>query len=111
MAADLGSPEDQVHHVTVDLTERQYRNLEVLTTGPYGPDDVAGVIGQMVDHVDQGIYRSGAWEREWLCSAFGYDWLEHMEQDPRWPDVPSWQRPKAAPHAGRGRPVRRSNDR
>lgn len=98
------APGSEVHHFTLELGERAFRNLEALTGGTFGPDDVAGVIYKLLDHADQGIYRAGAWEREWLCRAFGYDWLEKMEHDPRYPDIHSWQRPKAAPDAGRGAP-------
>lgn len=98
------SVEPTTHDITVKLSERLFHNLEALTGSQFGPDTVAEVIGQLLDHADQGIYRSGAWERQWLCQAFGYDWLERMETDPRYPDVPSWQRPKTAPEAGRGAP-------
>lgn len=94
--------DEPVHHITIDLSERQRLNLEALTGGTYGPDDVVGVVYKLLDHADQGVYRPGAWEREWLCQAFGYDWVEKMEKDPRHPDV-SWQRPKAAPEAGPGK--------
>jgi hypothetical protein len=95
-------PEPSVHEITLRLSERAFRNLEALTGTPFGPETAEEVIYKVLDHVDQAVYRSGAWEREWLCRAFGYDWLEHLEPDPRYPNVPSWQRPIAAPHAGRG---------
>lgn len=38
-----------------------------------------GAIEQLIDHAQQGVYRPGAWEREWLCQAFGYDWQAKLE--------------------------------
>jgi hypothetical protein len=37
------------------------------------------VIGQLIDHARQGVYRPGAWERDWLRQAFGDDWTEYLE--------------------------------
>ncbi len=41
--------------------------------------DVKEVINRLIDHAQQGVYRPGAWEREWLCQAFGYDWQKKLE--------------------------------
>lgn len=92
--------ERPVHRITIALTERQFRNLEALAGGASGPEGVQEVIGRLADHADQGVYRSGSWERAWLCQAFGEEWLERLEPDPR--GLRGWQRPKGAPHAGGG---------
>ena len=36
--------------------------------------DPKAVVGRLIDHAQQGVYRPGAWERQWLCQAFGDDW-------------------------------------
>ncbi len=37
---------------------------------------VREVLERLADHAQQGVYRPGAWEREWICSAFGYGWIK-----------------------------------
>lgn len=37
------------------------------------------VIDKLIDHAQQGVYRPGAWEREWLCQAFSDDWTSRLE--------------------------------
>lgn len=32
---------------------------------------VSDLVAELLDHVQQGVYRSGAWEREWLIQCFG----------------------------------------
>ena len=33
--------------------------------------DLESLVTLLLDHVQQGIYRSGAWERQWLVQCFG----------------------------------------
>ena len=83
--------------VTLELDDTVYTLLEVLTRGESAPQDtVEGVIYELIDHAQQGVYRPGAWERDWLCQAFGDDWIEHMEAgDPYGrPNSPMFQSPK-----------------
>jgi hypothetical protein len=82
--------------ITLELDDTVYALLEVLTRGSAPADSVEGVIMQLVDHAQQGVYRPGAWERDWLCQAFGDEWIENMETgDPYGrPDSPMFQRPK-----------------
>ena len=49
-------------------------------------------IDEILDHVQQGVYRPGAWERHWLVQAIGDDWLVQVERDP---DAPYFDRPRA----------------
>jgi len=65
--------------IIIEVSEIVYNLLETLTKGQLGPKSVEGVIGELIDHAQQGIYRPGAWEREWLTQAFGADWIEHLE--------------------------------
>ena len=85
------------HHlvpIAVRLPAEWVRNLRVLVDPASGLDDLAGVLTELADHAQQGVYRPGAWEREWLCRAFGYDWLERLEADPEHPDI--FERPKGS---------------
>lgn len=59
--------------ITIEVDDTVYALLEVLTRGDYTPDSVEGVISQLIDHAQQGVYRPGAWERDWLRQAFGDD--------------------------------------
>jgi hypothetical protein len=59
--------------------------------------DVQEVVEQLIDHAQQGVYRPGAWEREWLCQAFSGDFIRKLEwgdpynNDPRCAHI--FQRP------------------
>lgn len=72
--------------LTVELSPSQLKLLQVL-------GDPVAILAELVDHVVQGVERPGAWERQWLCQALGYDWLERLEQDP---DCAWHVRPKKA---------------
>lgn len=61
--------------ITIELDDIGYGLLQVLRCGPYAPQSVEDVIGQLIDHACQGVYRPGAWERDWLRQAFGDDWM------------------------------------
>ena len=65
--------------ITIELDAIDYSLLLVLTCGQYAPQSAEEVIGKLVDHACQGVYRPGAWERDWLSQAFGYDWTEYLE--------------------------------
>jgi len=78
--------------ITVQLPEEWIQNLEALVDPERGIDDVAAVLVELADHAQQAVYRPGAWERGWLCQAFGWDWLENLEPDPEHPDI--FERPR-----------------
>jgi hypothetical protein len=65
--------------ITIDVSAKVYELLEVLTKGEYAPESVEGVILRLIDHAQQGVYRPGAWKRQWLTQAMGDDWLHHLE--------------------------------
>ena len=65
--------------ITIEMNEAVTELLEVLTSREYGPDSVEGAIEQLIDHAQQGVYRPGAWERDWLIQAFGDDWTAYLE--------------------------------
>jgi hypothetical protein len=61
--------------VTLNLSPTVVRLLATLDDG----GDVKAVIENLIDHAQQGVYRPGAWEREWLIQAFGDDFLDKLE--------------------------------
>ena len=67
--------------VTLELSKRVADLLAVLTIGEYAPEDLRGVLLELIDHAQQGVYRPGAWERGWLMQAFGDEWLSGLEPD------------------------------
>jgi hypothetical protein len=85
------TPQDMVS-IAVQLPAEWARNLEVLVDPESGLEDVGAVLAELADHAQQGVYRPGAWERDWLCQAFGFAWLGRLEPDPEHPDL--FERPK-----------------
>src|SRR5260370_9253210 len=81
--------------ITITVSPTVYSLLEVLTQGETGVASVDEVVLRLIDHAQQGVYRPGAWEREWLCQAFGSDWIQYLEPgDPYGrPNSPMFQRP------------------
>jgi hypothetical protein len=80
--------------ITITVSETVFRLLRVLAPDtpapgsfpgtPENPDLtdealVAEVVGELIDHAQQGVYRPGAWERPWLSQAFGDEWLARLE--------------------------------
>jgi hypothetical protein len=63
--------------ITIEVDETVYGLLQTLTRGGCGP--VKDVVIQLIDHAQQGVYRPGAWERDWLCQAFGRGWISCLE--------------------------------
>jgi hypothetical protein len=87
--------------ITIEIDDTVYRLLEVLTKGAEvtGAQTVKDVLLTLVDHAQQGVYRPGAWEREWLERVFPEGWQEHLEPgDPYGrPDSPMFRRPRKNP--------------
>jgi hypothetical protein len=70
--------------VTITVDPVVYRLLEALTSGESAPRSVEAVIGALIDHAQQGVYRPGSWERGWLCQVFGGDWTAHLDPGDPW---------------------------
>ena len=84
----MSKEKGQTRIISLELSETIYALLEVL-------GEPTEVIMQLIDHAQKGVYRSLAWERNWLCQAFGYDWRERLETgDPYGSDSPMFQKPK-----------------
>jgi hypothetical protein len=84
---------ENVTVVTLSLSRLTMERLAAFTGTQFGPETVEHVIYELIDHAQQAVYRSGAWEREWICQALGYDWLDNLEPDPEHADI-GWQRPR-----------------
>ncbi len=82
--------------ITIEISETVLDLLKVLTRDEWGPRNVEQVVLELIDHAQQGIYRPGAWEREWLIQAFGPEFTQHLTRgDPYGrPDTGVFQRPK-----------------
>jgi hypothetical protein len=65
--------------IIIDVDDTVYALLEVLTRGAYALPSVEAVVVELIDHAQQGVYRPGAWERDWLRQAFGDDWTAYLE--------------------------------
>lgn len=61
--------------VTIELPDTTYRLLQVLDSA----GSVETVLQTLADHAQQGVYRPGSWEREWLCQVFIEDWAGKLE--------------------------------
>lgn len=58
--------------IEIEVSDIDYQLLSVL-------GDPREVLARLADHASQGVYRPGAWEREWLHQAFGDSWEKHLE--------------------------------
>jgi hypothetical protein len=67
--------------VIVTLPAEVVRRLAVLSDTKSGPAAAAAVLATLADHAQQGVYRPGAWERDWVIQVFGDEWLDRVEPD------------------------------
>lgn len=72
--------------ITIEVSDTVYSLLEVLGQGDAvdrrGSErriSVENVVSKLIDHAQQGVYRPGAWERQWLEMAFSDDWQKFLE--------------------------------
>lgn len=65
--------------ITIRISDETAARLAALG----GIATVEEVVAVLVDHAQQGVYRPGAWERGWICQAFGEAWLGRLEPDTR----------------------------
>lgn len=58
----------------IELPDEMWERLDRLASGmPYDDQTVETLVTHLLDHVQQGLYRSGAWERQWLIQCVGED--------------------------------------
>lgn len=69
--------------ITIAIPDEWAERLAVLVEPNEGRSTIQAVIGDLIDHAQQGIYRPGAWERGWLCQAFGDEWEARLVPDTR----------------------------
>lgn len=70
----------------IDLDDKSWTRIERLVEVRGG--DLEAFVSEILDHVDQGIYRSGSWERGWLAQCLGEECIEDAYdpgEDPRFP--------------------------
>jgi hypothetical protein len=85
----LDPEENIMTTITITVTDEVAGRLaaltdpSVLSAAATTADAARDAVAVLVDHAQQGVYRPGAWEREWLCRAFGYEWTERLEPDTR----------------------------
>jgi len=75
-------PDPESIKITVTIGEREEKLLGVLVNETEGMPAIESVIERLLDHVQQAIYRPGAWERRWLLQCIGDYWLANVEPDP-----------------------------
>lgn len=69
----------------LDLDERRWRILDRLVAATEGTTSMDRFVEQLLDHVQQGVYRSGSWERPWLVQVVGSKAIDdayEVEEDP-----------------------------
>lgn len=87
-------PDEPKVTITLTFTQTVAERLAALADPSLGTRMGAEhALYRLADHAQQAVYRSGAWEREWICQALGYDWLANLEPDPEHADI-GWQRPR-----------------
>ena len=69
--------------ITITIPDEVAARLAVLCDPVWECATIADVVEKLIDHAQQGVYRPGAFEREWLCQVFGYDWTERLVPDTR----------------------------
>lgn len=67
--------------ITILISDEDAARLAVLLDPEQGMVKLEDVVAELADHAQQGVYRPGAWERGWLCQAFGDDWLARVVPD------------------------------
>lgn len=69
----------------IDLPDEYWARIDRLVDAGDYLSDVPQFITKLLDHVQQGVYRSGAWERGWLAQCVGDEAIQAAylrEEDP-----------------------------
>jgi hypothetical protein len=61
--------------ITLEIDDTTASLLATLSENGSVPE----ILETLIDHAAQGVYRPGAWEREWLCQVFGDDFVDKLE--------------------------------
>ena len=82
--------EDETRTLTISLPRQWWEIIDRLVAADDYSNTVDDFVARLLDHVQQGVYRSGDWERGWLCSVVSEEVIEAAydpEDDPinqRW---------------------------
>jgi hypothetical protein len=86
--------------VTIELSVESVEMLALVGAGATELDRAESALAQLADHATQGIYRPGAWERQWLVQVFGDDFVAKLEWGDPWgrggSERSPFQRPRRA---------------
>lgn len=71
--------------IQLELNLEMWDLLTALAKGKAASDtgDPKAVVELLLKLASDGIKRPRSWERQWIETAFGDDWQEHLEQDPK----------------------------
>lgn len=58
-----------VRTIKVDQTDAAWQILDRLAAAHPYVGSLDELVGELLDHVQQGVYRSGSWERGWLAQC------------------------------------------
>lgn len=61
--------------LTLEIDDRVAGLLAVLAED----GNVGDVVKTLIDHAQQGVFRPGSWERDWLAHVFGDEWEAKLE--------------------------------
>lgn len=76
---------DQARTLKITLDAESWARIDRLVAAHEYCDTVEDFVTELMDHVQQGVYRSGSWERGWLEQAVSDDTIQHTylaEEDP-----------------------------
>lgn len=64
--------------LNITLCEEHWHRIERLCQDG---ETIEDLVTRLLDHVQQGVYRSGAWERDWLAQIVVLDVIEAAYDD------------------------------
>lgn len=66
----------RTRQLTIDLPDGMWRILDRLVAAHPYVETMDALVVELLDHVQQGVYRSGSWERGWLEQAIPLEAIE-----------------------------------
>lgn len=62
--------------ITIEWDSNALADLDRLVAASNVADTLDDLVNTLLDHVHQGLYRSGSWERGWLEQCVGHEAIE-----------------------------------